>query len=1002
MHKKIFLFLLSFLCLGSLSAQTFNLKGNMPADPVPAGRKSPDSLKILAVLVEFQDEKPEDPATVGNGKFGSIYSKTYGNSILDPLPHDVNYFSLHLKFAQNYFKSVSSGLLSLSYTILPNMVTVSKRMRDYSPLANSSDLSSLGSLVKEVWPLAKAQNPGVDFSAYDAFVIFHAGVGRDVSIPGSIGNERDLPSVYLSDNMLRNTFGGDLAGLPMNREGKYNTMLIPETESREIKDITGAANLLQISINGLIVSSIGSHLGLPDLFDTKTGLSAIGRFGLMDGQAIFTFSGLFPPEPSPWEKMRLGWAVPVVANLNGGNLTVTALRAAAAGDTTLLKVPVNSSEYYLVENRSRDAKKNGAVVTYVVGQDTLTRTFDKDTTGFSYENADSIRGVVINVDEYDWAVPGNGIVIWHIDENIINEKIASNTINTDKFHRGVDVEEADGVQDIGEKFTTVFGDQVVGEGTEFDFWYKSNSAPLYKNRFSFDSQPPARTNTGANSLVTMADFSNISNKMTFNLSYGDTVIKPIAYSKLPIGGKVNTLNASSTGLYALEGSTLLQIGGSGVIGDSVPSFSSFRPAVLNIKSMDYVAGAIGKVLKVFMYNGPSKATAEQTLSENITAGPVIVTSAAGQNLVALGTEKGRVVFYALGTLASPALTLVKEDKLAQTDLAVLGLASEGTNYSVFYKVSDGTYGLIDAAGKTYSFTSPALKTALTKDRIGNYVTVVLTADNELSVVSNGEVLKKVNFTKMGDSTVTSFALGDLKQNGENYIIVSGKRLEALSLTGSEADNFPFEDPQGVGFSGSPVVFYNNEVGATEVVAVTRDGRIFAVNGTTGKTVKGFPVSSGETVAANPVLFNAGRASLSLVTAGNTFFTYYIASAEGDIYWASENGTPEGTSFIPQAKYTNVQTAFMPKERAYNWPNPVYGTETNIRYFVSEDSKIDIRIFDLAGDLVARLYDNARGGLDNETVWDVSGIQSGVYFARIEATGSSGKTENNTIKIAIIK
>src|SRR3990172_6286645 len=54
-----------------------------------------------------------------------------------------------------------------------------------------------------------------------------------------------------------------------------------------------------------------SPLGEPDLFDTKTGRTAIGRFGLMDGQAIFSFSGLFPPEPSAWEKIFLGWTSPI-------------------------------------------------------------------------------------------------------------------------------------------------------------------------------------------------------------------------------------------------------------------------------------------------------------------------------------------------------------------------------------------------------------------------------------------------------------------------------------------------------------------------------------------------------------------------------------------------------------------------------------------------------------------------------------------------------------------
>ncbi|HEX2961387.1 MAG TPA: T9SS type A sorting domain-containing protein [Ignavibacteriales bacterium] len=964
----------------------------MSPDPVFRGKKSPDSLKILAILVEFQDEKPEDPATVGNGKFGSLYSKEYGNTILDPLPHNVSYFSLHMKFAQNYFKSVSDGRFGVSYTILPNTITASKRMRDYSPAVNSTDMTSLASLAKEVWPLAKSQNPGVDFSQYDAFIIFHAGVGRDVTMPGSLGNERDLPSVYLSDNMLRNTIGGDLSALPLNREGKYNTMIIPETENREVEDITGAKQLLQISINGLIVSSIGSHLGLPDLFDTNTGLSAIGRFGLMDGQAIFTYSGLFPPEPSPWEKMRLGWAAPVEANLNGGTLSLTALRAAVSGDTTLLKVPINSTEYYLVENRSRDARKNGAVVTYVVGQDTLTKVFDKDTTGFSYDNADSIKGVVINVDEYDWAVPGNGIVIWHIDEKIINEKIASNKINTDKFHRGVDVEEADGIQDIGEKFTTVFGDQVVGEGTEFDFWYKSNSAPLFKNRFSFDTQPPARTNTGANSLVTMADFSNISNKMTFNLSYGDTAIKPLAYSKLPAG--VRSLTAPGSVFYALRGTTLLRIDNNGVITDSVPAFSSFRIAAVNQDNTDFVAGVTGNTLRVYMNNGTQKAVAEKLLPANASTDPLM-----NFGVVAVGTENGDVVYYSMGPLASPGLTLLNESKLPS---AVLNLASTGTFYSAFYKVSEGSFSLVDPLKNVYSFNSPALKIALTRDTKGSEVTVVLTADNVLSVLSGGEFLKRINLTAMGDSAVKTFALGDLKQDGGNYVVISGKKLYAINLSGAEADNFPFLDPQGVGFNSAPLVFYNTQLGATEIVAVTKDGRIFAVNATTGKTVRGFPISTGAAAQISPVLYNLGRTSLSIVTADNSFFTFNVAPVAGKLYWASENATSGNTSFTDLDQITNRQTAFMPKERAYNWPNPVYGTETNIRYFVSEDSKVDIRIFDLAGDLVAHLTDNARGGLDNETVWNVSDVQSGVYFARIEATGNSGKTENNTIKIAVIK
>jgi hypothetical protein len=94
--------------------------------------------------------------------------------------------------------------------------------------------------------------------------------------------------------------------------------------------------------------------------------------------------------------------------------------------------------------------------------------------------------------------------------------------------------------------------------------------------------------------------------------------------------------------------------------------------------------------------------------------------------------------------------------------------------------------------------------------------------------------------------------------------------------------------------------------------------------------------------------------------------------------------------------------FFPTNRAYNYPNPVYYGQTAIRYYVNENSKINIKIFDLAGSFVAELHNDAIGGMDNETVWNVNDIQSGVYLARIEALGQSGKTESAIIKIVVVK
>lgn len=105
--------------------------------------------------------------------------------------------------------------------------------------------------------------------------------------------------------------------------------------------------------------------------------------------------------------------------------------------------------------------------------------------------------------------------------------------------------------------------------------------------------------------------------------------------------------------------------------------------------------------------------------------------------------------------------------------------------------------------------------------------------------------------------------------------------------------------------------------------------------------------------------------------------------------------------MPARSNLCLGSSFFPKERAYNWPNPAYDGKTFIRYFVGERASVKIKIFDLAGDLVSELNGPGNAGVDNEVEWNVKDVQSGVYLARIEASGS-GKTETAIVKIAVVK
>lgn len=1014
--KNILSFLSLFLIsLGSISAQTFLGKLNpYPVETTISLQN--DTLKILAVMVEFQPD--QDAATFGNGKFGSIYSQDYGNTILDPLPHDKNYFENHLEFVRNYYNKISNSNVNIEYTVLDNIITVSQTMRNYSPPPRSDDFLPLGNFSKEVWTLTAQANPSLIFSEYDVFLIFHAGVGRDISLPGSLGNERDLPSVYLSDRALREILNNDLTGLPVNRSGNFNTMIMPETESRELTTITGTF-LFQITINGLLVASVASHLGLPDLFNTETGLSAIGRFGLMDGQSIFAYNGTYPPEPSAWEKIYLGWAEPVTISPGDFDISLVTKLAATLADTVILKVPLNSSEYYLIENRNRDANQDGSTVSYKIGDVVFTKTFTKDTTGYRSFDTDSLAGVIIDVDEFDWALPGSGILIWHIDDNVIQEKLASNKINTDKNRRGVKLVEADGIPDIGERFFTIFGDEVIGEGTQEDLWYSSNPSELYQNRFAKDTRPSTRTNTGANSLITISNFTDINNRMNFRITFGDSIIKPLFSFFIDDDNRKLSLtslalNSDFVTYYLLTDSSLFLLNKDGII-EQVRNFSKFKTAAFIKDETKYVYGVFDSTLNIAALSVNNFQLYNIDLDQHITAPPIIVRTTNSQSELIISTYtytndlfEGKLIYYDL--TSDPVNPSIK--RTVVNPVLPIKNTADGDFYSYIGKLitmeTIDRWLYIDNFG-SYEFTNELpISLISTKDSEGNYFSVIMTNSMiDLSVYSfysmrGNNILSK--FSIHSNTNIESFALADLRQDGSNYLLLNtGNKTEVYNLVGSLSDNFPFTEPAGIEFTGVPLAADFEGSSNSEIISTTKDGRIFAIDGGTGKPLLGFPISSGSEISITPVLSNYdGKTNLAVIDDNNVFSVWAISSAEGILFWSEMLGNPGNTSFIVGAKSQNRINEFFPKNRAYNYPNPVYDGQTFIRYYVSEESRINIKIFDLAGSFVAEMNDLATAGMDNETLWDVSNIQSGVYLARIEAVSKSGKSESQVIKIAVVK
>ena len=92
---------------------------------------------------------------------------------------------------------------------------------------------------------------------------------------------------------------------------------------------------------------------------------------------------------------------------------------------------------------------------------------------------------------------------------------------------------------------------------------------------------------------------------------------------------------------------------------------------------------------------------------------------------------------------------------------------------------------------------------------------------------------------------------------------------------------------------------------------------------------------------------------------------------------------------------------MNEATVYNFPNPTEGNATLIRYRLGEEAEVHIKIFNLAGDLVAELSGPGQAHTENEISWDLADIASGIYLCRVEATGASG-TKTVFCKIAVAK
>ena len=195
----------------------------------------------------------------------------------------------------------------------------------------------------------------------------------------------------------------------------------------------------------------------------------------------------------------------------------------------------------------------------------------------------------------------------------------------------------------------------------------------------------------------------------------------------------------------------------------------------------------------------------------------------------------------------------------------------------------------------------------------------------------------------------------------------------------------------------------SDSGAWSIIIASTDGYVYAYDlGDNGRLLPGFPLAVGRSVRTTPLLQDD---NLYAVSEEGALRAWKLANV-GEIWWGQRYGNAQNQSFVALAAESSPQPSasavgLIVEAETYNWPNPIREGQTFLRCMTTEDATVRITIIDAAGSLIDEVTLEMRGGTPAEHLWQTNAA-SGLYYARITATGPGGETATKLIKMAIIR
>jgi len=997
-----------------------------------------DTVKVLVIKAQFQPD--DDPNTAGDGHFDyqgngqPIYinnDPNQGHNFEHEPPHDSVYIHGQMLALRNYYWAVSGGKLWVEFRQVPEGLqaayTVPHQMSFYSDFYNNWNNWGAGIyvLLRDAIEAADADPANISFRDYQSYMVIHAGSCWQTDPYGA-----DIPAVYISmdeSSPIIANAGADTI---------YDGIMDAETQSQDG---------MVLGSQGEIAHEFGHQLGLPDLYDVSYNSVGLGEWELMSWGS-WNMNAYVPPHLTAWCKVFLGWSEPVV--LPPGTDTTVALRWVAKNPGDIVKIPVNSHEYYLIENRRAQSNPDTAV-------HFDPNEYGSDSSGVRVWK----RGLLVKVDDYDISLPfeldSGGLLVYHVDEDLIRERWADNSLEAGGI-QAIDLEEADHIQDL-ERWWGLSPYSTFASPR--DAFYSGNN-----DRFDDSSDPPTRANDGSYSHISMTGVSVPGETMTarfkvgwdlpgFPVILGDTVDwNSPNYAVLNAGtdsactvmlvpgvnGKLYAWRSNGRGYMNRD--TIHVLGG-----DTV----RIRAEMAKVRGNIYSSPAVGDVdndgrpevfvsaatslTEGYVYGfrfapQPAYDTTETghiypvnravplpgfpvTVDGPVFSSPLladidgddtleVVTAADDKRLHAWRHDgapaSGFPVELGMETRSTPAFVagaqlpeqMIDETYVLSGDSRVFGLSGDGTAVPGF-----------PALRAWVDWVSPSIALSdLDNDRS---LDIVACTKKGLYVLGHDGSVKPGWPVPFEEAGISSPAVGDIDGDGFNEIaIANGEKLYAFNYNGTLVSGFPVTVSRSGSVQSSPIIVDLVGGPGTEILLGSPDGMLLGYDGQ-GRPAPGFPLTLGGGTFSTPMAFefDGQSATMELAAAsddGKVSVWSLPAQPLWQNGWCRFHATPGNAGFIP-GTYNALHSRPEAVSNLYVYPSPVRKAQGRIRFSAGDVSSAGCKVFNLAGDMVQDMEITAFPGTENEIKWDTSNLASGVYIIRIEAGGKV-----LTCKAAVIK